>query len=142
MPLTPPHVGVVGVSCTVRAMRPAYVTAPTSCSLERCPLCVRDNQRTSQKMQTCCHLATSLWACPIKLSTCDRYFYITVHGSRQFHECDFCQIPSLFKPFHFFFLKVLVLFMIFTLSFIFVSVFFLVFFPQIQLLMVAVWSHV
>lgn len=70
MSLTPPYVGVLRVSCAVRALRPAYVTAPTSCSLERRPLCVPDNQQTSQMTQTCCHLAASLWACPIKPSVC------------------------------------------------------------------------
>lgn len=34
------------------------------------------------KDAACCHLATSLWACPINLSTCDRYFYTIVHRSR------------------------------------------------------------
>lgn len=51
MSLTPPYVGVVRVSRIVEALRPAYVTAPTSCSLERCPLCVRDS-KTSQMIQT------------------------------------------------------------------------------------------
>lgn len=55
MSLTPPYVGVVRASRIVDVLRPAYVTAPTSCSLERCPLCVRDST-TSQMIQTCYQL--------------------------------------------------------------------------------------
>ena len=53
MPLTPPYVGVPRVSHSVRALRPAYVTAPTSCSRERRPLCVRDNQQPPRWRRPC-----------------------------------------------------------------------------------------
>lgn len=59
-PWPPPYVGAMIVLCMVRSRCPAYVTAPTSCSWERCPLCVCDNKQTYQMTQTYCHLASLL----------------------------------------------------------------------------------